>query len=40
MKDWSPFIYLKNNNFTRNIAYIEGNSVYIQGAGIPTIKTI
>lgn len=28
----TPFVLLKNNTFTRNMAYFEGNSVYIRGA--------
>lgn len=30
--EYSPFLYLKNNTFTRNMAYLEGNAVYIKGA--------
>lgn len=28
---FSPFVYLKNNTFTRNMAYFEGNAVVIRG---------
>jgi len=28
----SPYILLKNNSFARNMAYFEGNSVFIRGA--------
>ena len=27
----SPFIYFLNNTFSRNMAYFEGNAIYIQG---------
>ena len=38
--DWSPFVYLKKNNFTRNTAYIEGNSVYIRGASQGSVGSV
>ena len=28
---FQPYIYFKKNEFTRNMAYFEGNSVYITG---------
>jgi hypothetical protein len=30
--DSSPFISFQKNRFTRNMAYIEGNSLFIRGA--------
>jgi len=30
-KEASPFVYFKKNNFTKNMAYFEGNAVYIVG---------
>ena len=29
---YSPFLYLRNNTFTRNMAYLEGNAIAIRGA--------
>lgn len=29
---FAPFIYLNNNTFTRNMAYLDGNSIYTKGA--------
>lgn len=28
---YAPFLYLKNNTFSRNMAYFEGNAVYVKG---------
>ena len=28
---YAPFLYLKDNSFTRNTAYFEGNALYIKG---------
>ena len=28
---YSPYVLIKNNTFSRNMAYFEGNAVYIQG---------
>jgi hypothetical protein len=31
-KRYSPFTYFKNNTFTRNMAYFEGNAIFVEGA--------
>ena len=34
--EWSsaPFILFKNNTFTRNMAYFEGNAIYIKNGQV------
>ena len=31
MNGYSPYLYIKRNNFTRNISYLEGNAIFIIG---------
>jgi hypothetical protein len=32
VNDLTTFIYFKNNSFSKNMAYFEGNAVFIRGA--------
>ena len=35
LKELSSIVIFKNNNFTRNIAYLDGTAIYLSGGGSP-----
>jgi len=32
INDFTPFLWFNNNTFAKNMAYFEGNALYIKGA--------
>ena len=32
INDFTPFLWFTNNTFSKNMAYFEGNAIYIKGA--------
>jgi hypothetical protein len=32
INQYSPFVFLQGNRFERNMAYIQGNAVFIKGS--------